>query len=125
MGQDSTRAIEFGYLDSLRGVYTLDKEPYTGPVFKKLGIGLMTGNYKDGIKSGLWQTLNTIGEPIMIGHFKDGEKHGDFEQWYDDGEKRHRELTGKFYENKYVGDYREWYDNENKSIVGFYIDGKE
>jgi len=45
-GQDSLKAIELGYLDSLKGVYTLDKVPYTGPVFKKLGIGLMTGSYK-------------------------------------------------------------------------------
>ena len=82
--QDSLKAIEWGYLDSLRGVYTLDKVPYTGPVFKKLGIGLMTGSYKEGIKDGLWQTFNNIGEPLMIGNYKDGKKNGKFEQWYDE-----------------------------------------
>lgn len=125
VAQDSTKAIEWGYLDSLRGVYTLDKEPYTGPVIKKLGIGLMTGSYRDGIKDGLWQTLNTIGQPIMIGHFKEGKKHGQFEQWYDDGETRHRELIATFDQDKYVNDYKEWYENGKKSIVGYYIGGKE
>ena len=87
---DSTRAVEWGYLDSLAGVYYYDDIPYTGPVIKQLEIGLLTGEFKDGIKHGLWQTLNQIGDPIMIGHFDNGKKHGGFEQWYDDGASRHR-----------------------------------
>ena len=100
--QDSLKAIEWGYLDSLRGVYTLDKVPYTGPVFKKLGIGLMTGSYKEGIKHGLWQTFNNIGEPLMIGNYNEGKKDGTFEQWYDDGERRRRELVATFDQNNYL-----------------------
>ena len=33
---DSTRAVEWGYLDSLAGVYYYDDIPYTGPVIKQL-----------------------------------------------------------------------------------------
>ena len=36
---------------------------------------MLAGEFKDGIKHGLWQTLNQIGEPIMIGHFEEGKKH--------------------------------------------------
>ena len=72
---DSTRAVEWGYLDSLAGVYYFDEIPYSGPVVKQLDIGLMAGEFKDGIKHGLWQTLNQIGDPIMIGHFDNGKKH--------------------------------------------------
>ena len=122
---DSTRAVEWGYLDSLAGVYYYDDIPFTGPVVKQLDIGLMAGEFKDGIKHGLWQTLNQIGDPIMIGHFDNGKKHGDFEQWYDDGASRHRELIATFDQDKYVGKYREWYENGKRSIWGFYIDGKE
>ena len=122
---DSTRAVEWGYLDSLAGVYYYDDIPYTGPVIKQLEIGLLTGEFKDGIKHGLWQTLNQIGDPIMIGHFDNGKKNGGFEQWYDDGASRHRELIASFDQDKYVGKYREWYENGKRSIWGFYIDGKE
>ena len=122
---DSTRAVEWGYLDSLAGIYYYDDIPFTGPVVKQLDIGLMAGEFKDGIKHGLWQTLNQIGDPIMIGHFDNGKKHGDFEQWYDDGASRHRELIATFDQDKYVGKYREWYENGKRSIWGFYIDGKE
>ena len=89
-GEDTPKAVEWGYLDSLAGVYYLDNVPYTGPVIKQLDIGMRAGEFKDGVKHGLWQTLNQIGEPIMIGHFDQGRKHGKFEQWYDDGDKRHR-----------------------------------
>ena len=61
----------------------------------------------------------------MIGHFDNGKKHGGFEQWYDDGASRHRELIATFDQDKYVGKYREWYENGKRSIWGFYIDGKE
>ena len=108
---DSTRAVEWGYLDSLAGVYYLDNVPYTGPVIKKLDIGLVAGEFKDGIRHGLWQTLNLIGQPIMIGHFKEGRKHGKFEQWYDDGAYRHRELIATFDEDRYIDEYKEWYEN--------------
>ena len=113
---DSTRAVEWGYLDSLAGVYYYDDIPFTGPVVKQLDIGLMAGEFKDGIKHGLWQTLNQIGDPIMIGHFDNGKKHGDFEQWYDDGASRHRELIATFDQDKYVGKYREWYENGKKKL---------
>ena len=33
--------IEWGYLDSLTGVYYYDDIPFTGPVVKQLDIGLM------------------------------------------------------------------------------------
>ena len=122
---DSTRAVEWGYLDSLAGVYYYDEIPYTGPAVKQLDIGLMAGEFKDGIKHGLWQTLNQIGDPIRIGHFEKGRKHGEFEQWYDDGASRHRELIATFDQDKYIGKYREWYENGKRSIWGFYIDGKE
>ena len=118
-------AVEWGYLDSLAGVYYLDEVPYSGPVIKQLEIGLLTGEFKAGLKHGLWQTLNKIGQPIMIGHFQNGRKHGKFEQWYDDGDERHRELIATFDMDKYVDEYKEWYENGKKSIVGFYVDGKE
>ncbi len=124
-GEDTPKAVEWGYLDSLAGVYYLDNVPYTGPVIKQLDIGMRAGEFKDGVKHGLWQTLNQIGEPIMIGHFDKGKKHGKFEQWYDDGDKRHRELIATFDQNKYIDHYKEWYENGGKSIIGFYIDGKE
>ena len=73
--RDTSEPVEWGYLDSLAGVYYLDQVPYSGPVIKQLEIGLLTGEFKAGLKHGLWQTLNKIGQPIMIGHFKDGRKH--------------------------------------------------
>ena len=123
--RDMSKPVEWGYLDSLAGVYYLDQVPYSGPVIKQLEIGLLTGEFKAGLKHGLWQTLNKIGQPIMIGHFKEGRKHGKFEQWYDDGDERHRELIATFDNDKYVDEYKEWYENGKKSIMGFYIDGQE
>ena len=76
-------------------------------MYKRQGIGLMTGSYKEGIKNGLWQTFNNIGEPLMIGNYKDGKKNGKFEQWYDDGETRRKELIATFIDDKYVGEYKE------------------
>ena len=105
---DSSKAVEWGYLDSLGGVYYLDEIPYTGPVIKQLDIGLLAGEFKEGLKHGLWQTLNQIGEPIMIGHFQNGRKHGKFEQWYDDGASRKRELIATFDQDKYIDAYEEW-----------------
>ena len=64
------------------------------------------------------------GEPIMIGHFEEGKKHGKFEQWYDDGHARHRELIATFDQDKYIDDYKEWYENGNKSIMVFILMGK-
>ena len=45
---DSTRAVEWGYLDSLAGVYYYDDIPYTGPVVKQLDIGLWQESLKMG-----------------------------------------------------------------------------
>ena len=118
-------AVEWGYLDSLKGKYYLKDKLYSGPVIKQLDVGLMTGQFHKGMRHGLWQTLNKIGEPIMIGHFNMGKKHGKFEQWYDDGEKRHKELIASFDQNRYVDLYKEWYPNGRRSIIGFYINGKE
>ncbi|MBI89676.1 MAG: hypothetical protein CMG60_06260 [Candidatus Marinimicrobia bacterium] len=126
IGQDdSTKAVEWGYLDSTAGVYYLDQVPYTGPVIKQLDIGMLMGEFKDGIKHGLWQTLNQIGDPIMIGNFDEGRKNGKFEQWFDDGATRHRELIATFNQDKYVDVYKEWYENGKRSIKGFYVNGKE
>ena len=63
--RDMSKPVEWGYLDSLAGVYYLDQVPYSGPVIKQLEIGLLTGEFKAGLKNGLWQTLNKIGQPIM------------------------------------------------------------
>ena len=111
--RDMSKPVEWGYLDSLAGVYYLDQVPYSGPAIKQLEIGFLTGEFKAGLKNGLWQTLNKIGQPIMIGHFKDGRKHGKFEQWYDDGDERHRELVATFDNDKYIDEYKEWYENGN------------
>ena len=54
----TSEPVEWGYLDSLAGVYYLDQVPYSGPVIKQLEIGLLTGEFKAGPKHGLWQTLN-------------------------------------------------------------------
>jgi len=119
-------AVEWGYLDSLNGKYYLDEKLYTGPVIKQLGIGLMTGEFKKGNRHGLWQTLNQIGEPIIIAHYDVGKKDGEFKQWYDDGEKRRKELEATFKQDKYIGLYREWYPSGKRSIIGFYNkNGKE
>ena len=63
--RDMSKPVEWGYIDSLAGVYYLDQVPYSGPVIKQLEIGLLTGEFKAGLKHGLWQTLNKIGQPII------------------------------------------------------------
>ena len=114
--RDISKPVEWGYLDSLAGVYYLDQVPYSGPVIKQLEIGLLTGEFKAGLKHGLWQTLNKIGQPIMLGYFKDGKKHGKFEQWYDDGDERHRELIATFDNDNYIDEYKELDLKENKIV---------
>tara|TARA_B100001175_G_scaffold94085_1_gene79553 strand:- start:184 stop:1026 length:843 start_codon:yes stop_codon:yes gene_type:complete len=121
----SIEVIEWGYLDSVKGLYYYEDELYTGPVIKYLSSGLMEGEFQDGLRHGLWQTFNRIGQPLMIGYYDKGKKNGKFEQWYDDGKTRHRELIASFVNDQYDGVYREWYDNGKKSIVGTYDNGKE
>ena len=121
----SIEVIEWGYLDSVKGLYYYEDELYTGPVIKYLSSGLMEGEFQNGLRHGLWQTFNRIGQPLMIGYYDKGKKNGKFEQWYDDGKKRHRELIASFVNDQYDGVYREWYENGKKSIVGAYQDGKE
>ena len=117
--------VEWGYLDSVKGLYYYESELYSGPVIKYLNSGLMEGEFLNGVKHGLWQTFNRIGQPLMIGYYDKGEKNGKFEQWYDDGKKRHRELVATFVNDQYDGVYREWYENGKKSIFGTYKNGKE
>ena len=121
----SIEVIEWGYLDSVKGLYYYEDELYTGPVIKYLSSGLMEGEFQNGLRHGLWQTFNRIGQPLMIGYYDKGKKNGKFEQWYDDGKKRHRELIASFVNDQYDGVYREWYENGKKSIVGTYQNGKE
>ena len=117
--------VEWGYLDSVKGLYYYEGELYSGPVIKYLNSGLMEGEFLNGVKHGLWQTFNRIGQPLMIGYYDKGGKNGKFEQWYDDGKKRHRELVATFVNDQYDGVYREWYENGKKSIFGTYKNGKE
>ena len=63
----------------------------------------MEGEFLEGLKHGLWQTFNRIGQPLMIGYYDRGRKNGKFEQWYDDGKKRHRELIATFVNDQYDG----------------------
>lgn len=121
----SIEVIEWGYLDSVKGLYYYEDELYSGPVIKYLSSGLMEGEFQNGLRHGLWQTFNRIGQPLMIGYYDKGKKNGKFEQWYDDGKKRHRELIASFVNDQYDGVYREWYENGKKSIVGTYQNGKE
>ena len=121
----SIEVIEWGYLDSVKGLYYYEDELFTGPVIKYLSSGLMEGEFQDGLRHGLWQTFNRIGQPLMIGYYDKGKKNGKFEQWYDDGKTRYRELIASFVNDQYDGVYREWYDNGKKSIVGTYDNGKE
>jgi len=119
------QAVDWGKLDSLDGKYYLDGELFTGHALKHLNTGPMQGEFKDGIRHGLWLMLNRIDEPIMIGHYDMGLKHGEWKQWYDDGKKRRKELEANFIQNKYDGQYREWYENGKKSIYGTYVNGLE
>lgn len=121
----SIEVIEWGYLDSVKGLYYHENELYSGPVIKYLSSGLMEGEFLEGLRHGLWQTFNRIGEPMMIGYYDEGRKNGKFEQWYDDGKRRHRELIATFINDQYDGIYREWYENGKKSIVGTYQNGRE
>ena len=119
------KVVEWGYLDSSKGLYYYEGDLYSGPVIKYLNSGLMEGEFLEGLKHGLWQTFNRIGQPLMIGYYDRGKKNGKFEQWYDDGKKRHRELIATFVNDQYDGVYKEWYENGRKSIVGTYKNGKE
>tara|TARA_B100001250_G_scaffold189658_1_gene162902 strand:- start:78 stop:932 length:855 start_codon:yes stop_codon:yes gene_type:complete len=121
----SLEVIEWGYLDSVKGLYYYEGELYTGPVIKYLSSGLMEGEFLNGLKHGLWQTFNRIGEPLMIGTYDNGKKNGAFKQWYDDGKKRHLELVATFVNDQYDGKYLEWYENGKRSIVGTYKNGRE
>ena len=123
--QTDNDPVEWGFLDSLDGVYYLNDSVFTGSTIKQLEIGILSGNFLDGLKHGTWTILNRISEPIMIGEYNQGKKNGKFEQWYDDGYARKKELIATFKDDKYVDDYEEWYDNGNRSIKGFYIDGLE
>ena len=83
---DSTRAVEWGYLDSLAGVYYFDDIPYTGPVVKQLDIGLMAGEFKDGIKHGKGTFTLANGDKYE-GGWKDNVMHGKGTYTYANGDK--------------------------------------
>ena len=76
----SIEVIEWGYLDSVKSLYYYEDELYTGPVIKYLSSGLMEGEFQEGLKHGLWQTFNRIGQPLMIGYYDKGKKNGKFDQ---------------------------------------------
>ena len=139
-------AVEWGYLDSLAGIYYLDEVPYSGPVIKQLEIGLLTGEFKAGLKHGLWQTLNKIGQPIMIGHFQNGNRDGQFlyfdnkgklqaqENYLNDqlhGEQITIHSTGKIntkseYENGVKnGLYSKFYKTGKLQETGAYLNGEK
>ena len=68
------KVVEWGYLDSSKGLYYHEGDLYSGPVIKYLNSGLMEGEFLEGLKHGLWQTFNRIGQPLMIGYYDRGKK---------------------------------------------------
>ena len=61
--------IEWGRLDSVGGLMYLERDLFTGRVYKQLDIGKMEGEYLSGIRHGIWQKYNRIGEPLMLGEY--------------------------------------------------------
>ena len=78
---------KWSILDSLNGKFYKNGKIFTGSVVAKLESGKMEGEFKDGLRHGLWQTFNLTGEPLLKGNYINGKKDGLWEQWYENMEK--------------------------------------
>ena len=106
--------IEWGLLDSSNGLMYLEKNLFTGRVYKELDIGKIEGEYLAGVRHGIWQKYNRIGEPLMLGEYDNGRKTGVWKHWYINGNKK---LNAKFNDDILNGTYREWYEDGRKAVV--------
>ena len=92
----SQQPLDWGRLDSLRGIIYVDGKPFTGQAYKKLEEGELFGEYLDGIRHGLWQKFNRIQEPLMIGEYIKGKKNGIWQHWYLNGSRKLFALFDRF-----------------------------
>lgn len=106
--------------------YEINKEvPFTGRSVEYSNfnnIKLSEGNYKDGLKDGLWiQWLrNGSGAKIAESRYKDGKKHGLWARWWDSGQKYSEEnYKDGLKDGLWVG----WQANGEVHEKGRYIDG--
>ena len=87
--------------------------PYTGKVFdldKSTGKKTLQGQYKKGLKTGLWTEWNRIGQKEEERTYKDDEKDGLWTEWYENGQKAFESI----YKNGYPISLEEW--NEDGSV---------
>lgn len=78
------------------------------------------GNYRDGLRSGLWTSFHPDGSRRMRGTYVAGERDGPWEWWYP-GNRPQKE--GHYQAGKAVGLWTEWYRGGGVRLTGEWQDG--
>jgi antitoxin component YwqK of YwqJK toxin-antitoxin module len=83
---------------------------------------LFSGNYKKGIKDGMFTYYNNIGRISKEINWKNGEKDGLRRFYYDNIEKNKYEIH--YNKKEKEGEYRYWYENDQLKVSGSYKNDK-
>jgi antitoxin component YwqK of YwqJK toxin-antitoxin module len=66
----------------------------------------LSGNYKNGLKEGLWTEYYCAGEKQMETTYKNGKKNGPYTQWYANGQTKQQ---GEWHDDHFNGKWTSWY----------------
>ncbi len=98
-------------------------EPYTGKCYKfykKSGNKGFKGQYKNGLKTGLWEFWYDNGKQKLIGTYKNGVKTGNWKYWYRNGNLR---IDSNYKDGRLVDTNTWYYENGQKKKVAIYKNG--
>ena len=103
-----------------------DDEPYTGRVFdlsESTGKKTLQGQYKNGLKTGKWNSWYWNGKKELEVTYKDGKEEGKRTEWYfRNGQKK---SEGTYKDGEQDGKYTEWRENGKKYYERTYKDDKK
>ena len=100
-----------------------DDIPYTGLVFElsnNTGKKIVDGQYKDGIKDGLWTYWYENGQKKAEENYRYGKRDGLWIGWYENGQKRKED---HYRDGKVEGLWISLYENGEKRDEKTYSDG--
>lgn len=102
-------------VETYNGIPISEKEPenYTGPieVLYNNGLPKMTGNKKNGLREGRWQSWHPTGAPASECDYKNGVEHGEYMVFHESTGKIM--ITGQYENGKKIGSWT-FYDEDGK-----------
>jgi len=106
--------------------YLPNKEkPYSGEnicVYSSNGQYFNRGNFKKGLKVGIWTQWYANGQKTIEHNFKDGKKDGKRTKWFENGQKQ---IASNWKNGLVDGKLTNWFENGQKQLEGDYKNGKE